>query len=48
MGLFRVRSIVVRTQQLVASGQVPVRVSPMRTVLDVPSVMSAMLTWEFW
>ena len=44
MGRLMYRSNVVRTQQLVASAQVPVNVSPMRTVLDVPSLMSAMLT----
>ena len=48
MGLLMVRSTLVRMQQFVAWGQLPVRVSPMRRVLVVPSVMSAMFTVEFW
>ena len=48
IGLLMVRSMLVRTQQLVASGQVPVSGLADQHGVRVPSVMSAMLTAEFW
>ena len=47
IGLLIRRSMAVRITLLGASGQVPIRTSPMKTVVDVPSLMSEMLTLEF-
>ena len=50
IGWLIVRSMFVRTQQLVAWDQTPVgkMLSPKMMVVELPSVMSAMLVVEFW